>query len=287
LPQMDVSIVMPVLNGAATIGPQLDALYAQRTERSWEFVLADNGCTDDTVELASRHPISARMKVVNASRRTSINVARNEGTRQAIGAYICYCDADDVVSSTWIDGHAASLDHAALTTGPLDYDLLNPPTVRRPPPSVTEPMLGLGWKPFAYGANLGVRRSVFDAVGGFDERFILGGDDVDFSWRILLAGYELGFAADALVHYRLKARFRDVCRQARRYAYGDSLLYRTYHPNGVERRSTSQAARSWLRLLTRDLRLLRTLQGRSVWAWNLGTNFGRLWGSATNRTWYP
>ena len=72
MPQMDVSIVMPVLNGAASIGPQLDALYAQRTERSWEFVLADNGCTDETVELASRHPISARMKVVNASRRTSV-----------------------------------------------------------------------------------------------------------------------------------------------------------------------------------------------------------------------
>jgi glycosyltransferase involved in cell wall biosynthesis len=40
---VDVSVVLPVRNGAATLGSQLAALAAQTFRGGWEVVLVDNG----------------------------------------------------------------------------------------------------------------------------------------------------------------------------------------------------------------------------------------------------
>jgi cellulose synthase/poly-beta-1,6-N-acetylglucosamine synthase-like glycosyltransferase len=50
-PTPTVSVVIPVLNGAATLGRQLEALAGQTYDQPWEIVVADNGSTDGTVEL--------------------------------------------------------------------------------------------------------------------------------------------------------------------------------------------------------------------------------------------
>jgi glycosyltransferase involved in cell wall biosynthesis len=41
-----LSVVIPCLNAAATIGVQLEALAGQSWEGEWEVVVADNGSTD-------------------------------------------------------------------------------------------------------------------------------------------------------------------------------------------------------------------------------------------------
>jgi hypothetical protein len=64
--------------------------------------------------------------------------------------------------------------------------------------------------------NLAVRRSVFDALGGFDESFAYG-SDVDFSWRLTDRGLRLRSAPDAVVI----ADWGGTRRQLRRaWAYG-------------------------------------------------------------------
>lgn len=73
--------------------------------------------------------------------------------------------------------------------------------------------------------NLAFRREVFDAVGGFDETFEYG-SDVDFSWRVIEAGYRIR-GVDALVSHD----WGDRRRQARRsFAYGKARarLYRKH-----------------------------------------------------------
>jgi len=56
-------------------------------------------------------------------------------------------------------------------------------------PKVFDPVTGA--TPWVSAACLGVRRAVFEALGGFDPAFFLHGDDVDLSWRARLAGWEL------------------------------------------------------------------------------------------------
>src|SRR5206468_3683315 len=47
-----VSVIIPVRNGAATLGSQLRALAAQTYPGLWEIVIADNGSTDATAAIA-------------------------------------------------------------------------------------------------------------------------------------------------------------------------------------------------------------------------------------------
>jgi len=79
-----VSVVMPVLNGAATLPQQLRALAAQTYPGRWELVVADNGSTDETAQVVrewtGRLPC---LRLVDASDRMSTNYARNVRTLTA------------------------------------------------------------------------------------------------------------------------------------------------------------------------------------------------------------
>jgi glycosyltransferase involved in cell wall biosynthesis len=75
--------------------------------------------------------------------------------------------------------------------------------------------------------NLAFRRQAFEVIGGFDERFTYG-SDVDFSWRLIEAGYRIRSVPDAIVRHD----WGSPRRQARRsYLYGRARtrLYRK-HP---------------------------------------------------------
>jgi GT2 family glycosyltransferase len=75
--------------------------------------------------------------------------------------------------------------------------------------------------PWAVGAFLLVRRSAFDAVGGFDERDWMYAEDLDLGWRLREAGYRTRFVPGASVgHFAAAATgaaFGDERLRRRRY----------------------------------------------------------------------
>jgi glycosyltransferase involved in cell wall biosynthesis len=75
--------------------------------------------------------------------------------------------------------------------------------------------------------NLAFRRTVFDAVGGFDQDFAYG-SDVDFSWRVIDAGYRICSVPGAVVRHDWGTSRRQLRRS---YVYGRARarLYRK-HP---------------------------------------------------------
>ncbi len=58
---------------------------------------------------------------------------------------------------------------------------------------------------YAAGTSLLVRREVLEQVGLLDEGFFFYWEDVDFSRRVLDAGWELAVAADAVVYHKFSA----------------------------------------------------------------------------------
>jgi N-acetylglucosaminyl-diphospho-decaprenol L-rhamnosyltransferase len=54
---------------------------------------------------------------------------------------------------------------------------------------------------FASGAALAVRRETWERLGGFDERFFMYCEDVDFSLRLRLAGLRVGVVPEARVEH--------------------------------------------------------------------------------------
>ena len=64
----------------------------------------------------------------------------------------------------------------------------------------------LGFLPAGLGANLAVRRSAFDEVGGFAEELHVG-EDIDLCWRLQLRGFRFAVATDAVVAKRERPGF--------------------------------------------------------------------------------
>lgn len=91
-----VSVVIPAYNAEATIGKCLASLSAQ-TFRDFEAIVADDGSTDQTAEIAARFAT-----VVRAERNLGAGAARNLGASRAVGNILAFTDSDVVLPSDWL-----------------------------------------------------------------------------------------------------------------------------------------------------------------------------------------
>jgi GT2 family glycosyltransferase len=265
-PQPVASVVLCVRNGADTLARQLDALSAQDFAGPWEIVLVDNGSTDGTGALASSWSSKLPGLRVVEEPRPGLNRARNRGVGVARADRILCCDADDEAGPAWVGAMVPALGRFDIVGGALEP---YPNVVRAGrwfecPQSSGLPTLFD--QTYAVGANLGFSRRVFDAIGGFDEGFGTGADEVDFCLRARRAGFSIGFAPDAVARYRMKESTGAVMRQRFGYGRGHQRLLAKYHRRAwVDRprpdrwhevaRNAGSLVRTSPRLLRADTRL--------------------------------
>jgi glycosyltransferase involved in cell wall biosynthesis len=287
-PAAAASVVIPVLDGAATIAHQLEALAAQRYDGPWEVIVADNGSTDATAEVvgawAGRLP---NLRLVDASDRTSTNHARNVGVAAARGELLLFCDADDAAEPGWLAAMAAGLAEHDLVGGRLDDEALNDPVTRarRRKPGTGGLPRPLRFLPHAISANLGIRAEVLRALGGWDESFVRGGTEVELCWRAQLAGYRLGYVPEGVMRYR-RTRWA-LTYQLYRYGRGEVQLYRSFRDQGVPRPSLLRACLVWGWTVLHLPDLLRSPAHQGRWLRTAAFRVGRLHGSIRFRTLCP
>ena len=168
---MELSVVIPCRNGAATLGAQLRALELQQTVGAWEIIVADNASTDGTADIVSNFGSSiVPIRLVDASDVLGSNHARNQGVRAARGHYILLCDADDIVEHGWVSEMWHALAGGAQLVGGAMRRTRGQEVAAGPDTGLPN---GLGFLPWPYGANCGFAREVFDELGGFDESYVL------------------------------------------------------------------------------------------------------------------
>jgi glycosyltransferase involved in cell wall biosynthesis len=277
--QAVVSVVIPALNVAQTLADQLDALAAQTFTDNFEVVIADNGSTDGTAEVAAAWAARLPVRVVDARGRRGINHARNVGVRESHAPLVLLCDGDDRVSPEWVARMVTALESYDVVGGPLRF-VGSPTAVQwRKHPSVEELRLGHGFLPYAFGSNMGFRRTLFDAVGGFDEDYIIGADEIGFSWRAQLRGFSIGLAPGAFVDYRLREGLRATARQFYEYGQGAAHLHRDFRRHGLRRRPVRGIVKSWLPLVAAFPSALRDPIARGRWIRNAAFALGRIRGS--------
>lgn len=196
-PGMDVSVVIPVRNGASVIDGQLAALAGQRTSLRWEVIVADNGSTDRTRAVVEswRPRLAVALVVVDAGRRPGAAYARNRGAEAAAGEVLAFCDCDDQVEADWVEHAVEAVRSHGVVAGlvsPPGRDPLNPEVLT----SRTT------WR--LLGCNFAVRREMFDAVGGFDEDLgPYAAEDAELSLRLQDRGHVIGSAPSMVVNFRL------------------------------------------------------------------------------------
>jgi len=281
-----VSVVIPVRNEAEHIGEQLAALQAQTYPGAWELVVVDNGSSDSTVEIvrdwAERLP---DLQIIEAGGPAGINRARNVGIQAARGDFLAFCDGDDIAYPNWLESLVEVAGDFEVVGGWTDMGLLNGPEQLAWCPWWTGRCLiqPYDFLPSLCGGNLGVWTEVAREVG-FDEDFRYGASDVEFSWRVQLAGCRIGPAPDAAVHYRLRTTMGDVMRQSYNYGKAGPLLYSKFRSHGMRRDS---ALREWTKLVRQSTAAVRSRERRGHWLRKLALQVGRLVGSARQRVFYP
>lgn len=100
------TIVVPAYNAAGTIAPTLRSLCAQ-THPDFEIVVVDDGSTDRTAAVV-RGIGDRRIRLVQQPNR-GLAGARNGGIAAARGAFIGFCDADDLWRPAKLEAHVAHL----------------------------------------------------------------------------------------------------------------------------------------------------------------------------------
>jgi glycosyltransferase involved in cell wall biosynthesis len=94
-----VHILLSSYNGATYLGEQLDSLAAQ-THQDFNVYLRDDGSSDDTVAVASAHPLAQASKLrVHEERHVGLNQSFMQLLRKVEGAaedLYAFCDSDDV-----------------------------------------------------------------------------------------------------------------------------------------------------------------------------------------------
>jgi glycosyltransferase involved in cell wall biosynthesis len=277
-----VSVVVPVLNGMPWVEYQLRALAAQQVGVDWEVVVADNGSDDGTRSCVMRWSERySRIHLVDASARRGEAAAKNVGVRSARGRLLAFCDADDVVRPGWLASMLTALGDADLVAGMFDFSALDGGPKSVPVPPATRQ---LGFLPFGLGANLAVRREVFESVDGFCEELPTE-DDVDLCWRIQLAGYRFAVTADAVVEKRERSGVKPMFRAALGYGRCGPRLYGRYRADGM-RRDLRGAAKAWVWLVVASPGLVIPMRRRQ-WVRTFGIRAGRLVGSVHLRVFFP
>jgi glycosyltransferase involved in cell wall biosynthesis len=162
-----LSFILPAHNEEALLGQTLQTLRASASTLNvpFEIIVVDDDSTDNTAAIA----ISLADRVVSVKLR-QIAAVRNAGAREARGDVLVFVDADTLVPPGPLHAVMKELARGAVGGGAwVEIDTKAPLLARLFTQVVCACYGGLAG--LAGGCFLFARRSAFEAVGGFDERY--------------------------------------------------------------------------------------------------------------------
>ena len=232
-----VSVVVPVLNGAATVGACIESVLGVEVPQGGaEVIVVDNGSSDGTPQVLNRFQGLIR---VFKERKRGPAAARNTGVLNARGKLIAFTDADCIVEPSWLKNLMPPLTNPAIGITGGEILAVQPANrIERFGELIHDHRRALEEfePPYAITMNWASRRTVLEEVGLFDES-LLRGEDTDLAMRIHAAGYRLVYCQDARVRHRNERTLRGLLWEGFRHGrasihvrdkFGSSSLYGSY-----------------------------------------------------------
>ncbi len=222
-----VSIVIPVLNNLSYTQRCLEALFAHSGDVPHEVIVVDNASSDGT--RAYLKGLGGRVRAVFNARNAGFAGANNQAATLARGRYLLFLNNDTIPQAGWLS-ELARLAEGDDRVGVVGSKLLYPDTKRVQHAGI-ELIDGVPDHPFrgaapddprvcrtrdldmVTGACLMARKDLFDRLGGFDEGYVNGVEDVDLCLRVRDAGYRVVYCATSVVEHhegRSAGRFDHV-----------------------------------------------------------------------------
>ncbi len=239
---LGVSIIIPTFNRLDMTQRCLESLAKQRSKYNVEIIVVDNASTDGTADFLKAEAEAGRLRALVNPENRGFSKACNQGTQAAAGRHLLFLNNDTEVQPGWLEPLVETLDadervsavgskllfpdrsiqHAGVAV--LEDRQLPDPLVARHihyrksenAPEANQPQTLQALT----AACLLIRKAAFEKVGGFDEEYWNGYEDVDLCFKLRQEGGLLVYQPRSVVlHFESQSgpeRFRQVAHNTKR-----------------------------------------------------------------------
>ncbi len=251
---MKLSVVILNYNVRWFLQQCVDSVVKALHELDAEIIVVDNASPDDSVSMLKA--VFPQVRLIENADNAGFPKGNNKGVEAATGEWLCILNPDTVVPEN-LFRNLLEFVSAKTSIGAVGARLVDGtghflPESKRMLPT---PMVAFGrmtglykWFPETFGhyyaphvsptsigrvdvlvgAFLFLRTEDYRALGGFDERFFMYGEDIDLSYRLQLTGKANYFFGHATVlHYKGESTLKDI-RYARRFADAMTLFHQKH-----------------------------------------------------------
>ena len=253
--KIKISVIVCTYNRSKKIENCLKALLRQSLDKDeYEIIVVNDGSTDNTEKILKKYSVKTITNITNKG----LAESRNIGTLKSTAKILAFTDDDCVPDKHWLKNIlSAYTDRKIIAVGgkivPLRlnhlllkyYSLYNPLAhLASDSYKLSYPLYNL----FQYfkrtfylhelldtqnhlyliiGANMSMRRSTYNLVGGFDKDLKFGGEEEDFWIKVnkLMPKAILKYAPNALIKHDYEPSFIKALKQNYRYGTGGAKLY--------------------------------------------------------------
>ena len=231
---MQFSIIIPVYNRPQEVDELLESLCHQ-TVKDFEVVVVEDGSTEKCDAVCEQY--ADRLAVhYHYKPNSGPGPSRNYGAERSQGEYLLILDSDVIVPENYLATIQQELDREPC-------DAFGGPD--RAHPSFTPIQKAINYamtsffttggirggkrkmdKFYPRSFNLGIKKSVYEALGGFAPMRY--GEDIDLSTRIFNGGYSCRLFPEAFVYHKRRVKFSSFFRQVKHSGEARIVLKNKY-----------------------------------------------------------
>jgi O-antigen biosynthesis protein len=223
-PSPQVSFIIPLYNCLPLTQAMLASLQSTLPAGlTHEIIFVDDGSSDRTREWLQATLREPPFRVVLNERNLGYAVSNNRGAAVARGHFLALLNNDLVLQSEWLErmlaahakfrGRAGVIGNVQLDakTNTLDHAGLVVNITGKPvhacalPPSISRFLRPVRRVPAVTGACMLIERALWEQLGGFDEGFVNGGEDIDLCFRAHAAGRINAVALRSVVRHHVSS----------------------------------------------------------------------------------
>lgn len=223
-----VSIIMLCHNKIEFTKQAMDSIDMFTDDWPFEFILVDNGSTDGTQEFIKNSKYKMNGQYIRNESNLGFDVANNQGAKAAKGNFLCFMNNDIIAKDKWLSPlmevfgeekavgvvgpkllhpgkgtiqHAGVIEHPS---GLPDHVYFNMPG-DYPPANERRNIFAVT------GACFLTPKALFEQLGGFDEAYYNGWEDIDYCQKVHQIGMNIIYEPKSvLYHYESRTDGRYV-----------------------------------------------------------------------------
>lgn len=231
---MRFSVIIPVYNRPKEVDELLESLCSQ-TLKDFEVIVVEDGSTDKSDAICVQYKDRLDLKYY-FKENTGPGPSRNYGAEHSQGEYLIILDSDVIVPKDYLQNveDALKAEPTDAFGGPDRAHASFTPIQKAINYSMTSFFTTGGIrggkqkmdKFYPRSFNMGIRREVFQNVGGFAP--LRYGEDIDLSTRLFKAGCDCKLFPEAYVYHKRRVKFSSFFRQVKHSGEARVMLKRRY-----------------------------------------------------------